>query len=289
MQKFNQQDVLSALDKCGVKKGDTILVHAALFAIGIPNEPIYDLNAYYLEILQEAVGESGTIVIPAFSYSYCKGETFDVLNSMSTVSALANYCINNKIGYRTPDPNFSHLIITNKPVNQDFSNVSFDTERSIYSYLVDHNATYVMLGPHIYVTLFMVEDQRINAEHRFMKAFEGQTKCQDRVFSSTQYYFCRYNCDNTKTNEPLLEKIIVSDIDSGFIKAQDLGKSRILAVNFKDLLDRYRQRLLKDPWELLLGPRMTRAQFEEKIPDNYQCEIHRQYYRAIDLKTALEV
>ena len=163
------------LIKVGLKKGDTVLVHSQLLKVGIPEEDVFDLGKYYLDIILEIIGDDGELVLPAFTYSYCKKKVFSPLKDMSSVSELANTCIRNHIGYRTLDPIFSYVIVNPKSAEQSFSNVCFDFDNGMAGYLASKKAKYLMIGDQIYFTLWHACEQQLHTYNRFMKKFSGIT------------------------------------------------------------------------------------------------------------------
>ena len=195
--KLDKNYIKEQLIKVGLKKGDSVLVHSQLLKVGIPEEDVFDLGKYYLDIILEIIGDDGELVLPAFTYSYCKNKVFSPLKDMSSVSSLANTCIRNHIGYRTLDPIFSYVIVNPESAEQRFSNVSFDLENGMAGYLSKKNAKYLMIGDLIYFTLLLACEQQLHTYNRFMKKFSGITKINDTEIHSDCYYYCRRYCDNT--------------------------------------------------------------------------------------------
>jgi len=50
-----------------------------------------------IEAMEAAVGGTGTLVIPAFSYSFTKGETFDIRNSPSMVGLVSDDSVHGRM------------------------------------------------------------------------------------------------------------------------------------------------------------------------------------------------
>ena len=73
MQEVNKHDVLEVLNQVGVGEGDGLLVHSALQFLGRPKGGV----GMYLEALQQAVGPEGTLIVPAFNFSFAKGDDYD--------------------------------------------------------------------------------------------------------------------------------------------------------------------------------------------------------------------
>lgn len=57
------------LSVLGVKEGDAVLVHSSMKALGTKLSP-----EEVIDVLQEAVGESGTLLMPALTYENVCGE-----------------------------------------------------------------------------------------------------------------------------------------------------------------------------------------------------------------------
>jgi aminoglycoside N3'-acetyltransferase len=73
MKEVSKQQILGVLEQAGVREGDGLLVHSALQFLGRPEGGV----GLYLEALQQAVGSAGTIAVPAFNFSFAKGEDYD--------------------------------------------------------------------------------------------------------------------------------------------------------------------------------------------------------------------
>lgn len=97
--------VTDALISIGVRPGSVALVHpdaivAAQFPL-MPNEQRLD---FLIEAIETAIGSDGTLVMPAFSYSFTKGEPFDVGNTPSVVGMVTERFRTRPGVRRTSDP-----------------------------------------------------------------------------------------------------------------------------------------------------------------------------------------
>lgn len=281
---LDRQSIKAALTQAGIGSGDMVLVHSALLSLGLPQEPLTDLNEYYVKVLQEVVGPSGTLIFPAFSYSFCKGQGFDPHSTPSTVSGLANYCLKHKLGYRTADPLFSYIVWGPAAINlPPMSNVCFDSHDSMYEFLVIHHAKYLMLGSGFFFTIWHAEEDRLHTPNRFYKGFSGSFRDHESVEQRTAYFYCRYNTEHTMRDHAKLDAFIEEQIKKGICQRVPVGKSSILGCEVAAMCAAYREVLQRNPWELLQGPALTRAQMEAQIPDNYHTQVERRLYPAIKL------
>lgn len=86
-------DVISDLQKIGIKKGDILLVHSSLSKIGFLNEG----PKTFVDALKLAVGQEGTILMPTspnnqYQLDYIQSlDAFDVLKSPSKTGAITEY------------------------------------------------------------------------------------------------------------------------------------------------------------------------------------------------------
>jgi len=85
-----KQILLNDLKKIGIEKGDALIVHSSLSHMGY----VEGSAASVVEALLEAVGESGTLMMPAFAhqtfskYYLDSDPVFDVMNSPSKAGAI---------------------------------------------------------------------------------------------------------------------------------------------------------------------------------------------------------
>lgn len=90
---LSKADLISQLQRIGINKGDTVLVHSALSKIGYVEEGAKTV----VDALLEVVGESGHILMPNSpnnkrQLDYIQSiELFDVLNSPSKLGAITEY------------------------------------------------------------------------------------------------------------------------------------------------------------------------------------------------------
>ena len=250
---FSKDDLFKTLERLGVKQADTLLVHSSLFALGLPSDNIVNLDEFYYKALREYVGEQGTLIFPAFTYSYCKGQSFDIKNTQSAVSSLANYCIHKHIGYRSADALFSYIIDGLDAPNLKFSNVCFDIEDGIAGYMLDKNARVLMLGVGFaWLTAFYSVDQKLKVPYRFFKEFKGTTVYDTHECESSFYYFCRALCDNTVNNNDTIDTTLAQHGDKTMTVT--LGRGSVSSALLSDLFFIFESYVKQDPWYFLQGP-----------------------------------
>ena len=90
---ITQQDVVDALIQVGLKEGDLVLIHSDVSSFGKLGE-VRDRQLFLQLILDaffEVIGLEGTLIVPTFTYSFCKKEVFEALKTPSTVGIFSEF------------------------------------------------------------------------------------------------------------------------------------------------------------------------------------------------------
>ena len=186
-------DFVRSLEKVGIEKGDTVLVHSDISVFGKLCLSDRDLLCKALvDTIKESVGDQGTIVMPTFSYSFCNNEFFDINSTRSTVGVLTEYFRQQPDTSRTAHPIFS-VGIWGKHHQQllDVGPDSFD-RNSTFGKLQDMNAKILFFGaPFLACTHIHFAEQLQGVPYRYVKTFVGTVKDGDDVHKATCTYLVR--------------------------------------------------------------------------------------------------
>ena len=82
---YSQSDLVDGLKAIGIGPGDVVYVVVNLEALG-KVKGCADTEGHFravLKALQDVVGTGGTILVPTYTFSFCRGEVFDVQNTPS--------------------------------------------------------------------------------------------------------------------------------------------------------------------------------------------------------------
>jgi aminoglycoside 3-N-acetyltransferase len=93
----------------GVNRGDTVLVHSAVMTLGLVEGGVGGI----LSAILRAVGPEGTVVVPTFTWSFRRGEVFDIRHSPArkVIGTFAEYVRQDPSAVRSADPLFSMAAI----------------------------------------------------------------------------------------------------------------------------------------------------------------------------------
>ncbi len=70
--KYSDKDLIDAFYQLGIKRGDILCVHTELFNFGIPLLFRNEFLQTILDCFFEVIGKEGTLIMPTFTYSFCK-------------------------------------------------------------------------------------------------------------------------------------------------------------------------------------------------------------------------
>lgn len=291
LQEYTQAQVQEALKMAGIVSGAAVIVHSSLFDLGILKDDNQDFAQTWIDLLLDAVSPHGAIILPAFSYSYCKGKVFDPKKSMSTVSSLANHAILTGQGYRSLDPIFSSVFLTRSQsvskliCSYSFSNVCLDAEPSVIglAHQICEQPVIISIrsqyrSPHF--TLNHIIDQKLKRPTRFMKRFTGTTMVNGVAEQTECYYYCRLMVNNTATD---LKKHAQDPRNKITVP---LGAGGITSRLIDEVCAEHAKDIIQDPWHCLVGPALSpellqKLRAAEQVVD--ESEIVRTYTHPVKL------
>jgi aminoglycoside 3-N-acetyltransferase len=194
---IRKDGIVRALRSAGVRASDTLWVHAGLqTALKVAGATAAEKVDTVLDALDGAVAD-GTLILPTFTYSFTRGEEYDLAASASTVGVLGERFRRRPGVRRTADPIFSAAI--RGPLTGDWAEILYrpgDTdcfgERSVFAYLHECDAKLAFLGVGFgYCTFVYLVEQRLEVPYRYFKDFRGTIRDGDRALPATARYFVR--------------------------------------------------------------------------------------------------
>jgi aminoglycoside 3-N-acetyltransferase len=250
--------VTDALLSIGVKQGSVVMVHPdAIVAAQFPampaarsdNEQRLDL---LIEAIEAAIGSQGTLLIPAFSYSFTKGEPFDICNTPSAVGMVSERFRTRPGVRRTLDPIFSFAVrgrlaqeLCAIPAKECFG------AESVFAALHRWNAQIVDLGCSMSRggTFVHYVETTHGVDYRYKKVFSGTVISPDGQASECSVV---YNVrDLTRKSGADLRRLQKRLADDGKSRTVEIGRSRIMAVTANELFDTAWKMLDEDPVSLI--------------------------------------
>lgn len=242
--------VTDALRAIGVEPGSVVLVHPdAIVAAQFP--PAQNVLDVLIEAMEDAIGGDGTLVMPTFSYSFTKGEAFDIRNTPSVVGMVSERFRTRPGVCRTSDPIFSFASRGSRARELcAIPGIECFGAESVFAALHRLNAQIICLGCSLSRATFVhyVETAH-GVDYRYKKVFSGTV-----ISPNGQTADCAvvYNVrDLTRKSDADLRRLQKRLADDGKLRTAEVGRSRIMAVTASDLFDTAWKMLDEDPVSLI--------------------------------------
>ncbi len=257
MKRFHYQhdDIVKALRAVGVSRGDVLYSHFGLIQLGLLKElgEGKSLVETFMHAISEVLGPEGSFITPAFSYSFCKKETFDPMQTPSDVGAFGEQFRQFSQVKRSVDPLFSvsgigpHV----ESLFYELPNTSFGSD-CLYERLLSYPTKVCNFGLSLfYFTPIHHLERTLGVPYRFDKTFSGEIVGR----GETQWsYYVRALCDNSLPDCTALQKHATEE---GIVKYSCLGLGKVYCVPLKVYYQFASEKIKENPWYLAQGPKMT--------------------------------
>lgn len=203
-------DVQKSFSNVGLHKDDIVMIHAdAGVAAQYREIPMDSRLDYLIDEMKEYFSSTGTILVPAFSYSSTKNEYYDVHETPSSVGLFSERFRHGSDVKRSRHPIFS--VSTWGRFGGDFlegSNYDCFGPGTFFEMLLERNVKLVTLGCSLNkVTFVHYVEQRKQVSYRFMKAFNGRIVDGDEGMDVNTNYYVRDMALKTGCNLALFGKV----------------------------------------------------------------------------------
>jgi aminoglycoside 3-N-acetyltransferase len=173
-------ELTHAMRDAGVRAGDVLFAHAGMqSALRVEGASRTEKMDTVLDAMRDAVGPDGVVILPTFTYSFCRGEDFDVDGSPSTVGMLTERARLRPGARRTAEPIFSVAIDGRLPAAWErrlFTPGDVDCfgEESVFAFLHAADARLLFFGVGFgFCTYLYLVEQRLRVPYRYAKPFSG--------------------------------------------------------------------------------------------------------------------
>lgn len=250
------KDFDQALRKLPIRKGDSLLVHAGLQAFGKlgPDYSRAGLCDPLIHTLKKSVGKKGTLVMPTFTYAFCKGAPYDRKRSPSEVGALSEFFRKKSGVIRSRHPIFS--VAAQGAKAKRLTDVDMDSfgSRSFFARLLEERGVILFMGGATLAnaSTFLHHVEQMHAvPYRFMKTFRGKIIDGGKRSVATATFFVRPLRGNIVNDAARLEKRLRR---KKLLKEARVGAAFLTAIRADDLFREGMKLLDDDIYALLKTP-----------------------------------
>lgn len=252
MSTWSIEDLDESLMILGVQRFSRVFIHANLGLLGRGNFAISEVPSALLSKIEEIVGKSGLICLPAFSYSAGRGEiykpyTSQGLREMGSLSVEAF----TRSYVRSMDPMFSVFCYGDKSLElfEGLGNNSFGP-KSFFERAMDMNFRMLLFCVGCGTTFLHEIERQIGVIYRSEKVFsyKFQRAENEPILHDTWTSYVR-DLDDTGT-EADFRLLSTEFIKYRNVHTVQLGKGYIVSYELDTLKEFVSSKMLTNPWYL---------------------------------------
>lgn len=249
------KDIELALVESGLKKGDIVMIHSDISSFGKIGD-IKDRNKFLKCIINSflnVIGDEGTLVVPTYTYTFCRTKIFDLRNTKSEVGVFSEFVRNCDGAIRSEDPIFSHAGIGKnaKILLRNVGNVCFGKD-SFFDRLYKFDGKIVNFGKFFDITFLHYIENVFKVSYRFNKKFSGKVIKEDgSKYEAEVIFYVRYLPEDGRDVLYNMHRIGNELEKRSLLKRVFLGNSYILCSKTKDIYDIGLEMLKKNEYTFL--------------------------------------
>ena len=244
-------DLKNCLQSLGITEGDSLCVHSELFRFGVPMLSKDLFLQAICQTLLACCGTEGNLIIPTFTYSFCRNEVFDVLHSPSRVGMLGDSFLQMSHVRRTHCPIFSFAL--RGSLSDSLINIGIEVlgKDSMFDKLLQHNAKIITFGnPYLGYTFVHFLETIANVPYRFDKNFSGIIRDESNKESTKNVIYRVRHLD--QKSELDYQKVAHFLIDLGILRLAKFAGGTIGIMESQRVSEAILRALAKDYAAFLL-------------------------------------
>jgi aminoglycoside 3-N-acetyltransferase len=253
---YTRDDLVAAIGRCGIGAGDIVSLQVSLGRLGRPrgvpaNYPA--LSNFAIDAFLDVLGPDGTLIVPTYTYSIGKGETFEVENTPSRIGEFSEVFRRRPEAVRSRDPMLSSAGIGPKSseILRTISRSCYG-EGSTYQRLREAGGKICTLGVSLYWATFRHHiEEAADVPFRFRKVFEGVVR-EDGIEQRERWiYFAAPLLDCCA---PVGLPLELRAREAGLVDVAPVGRGEVMTIDAQTYFDFGYAELKRDPWLTAKGP-----------------------------------
>lgn len=254
MANYKYQDIIDSFKKLGLKKGDRVFTHSNLGFFGKCEDAksTSELCEKFFNAFREVIGEEGTLIVPTFTYSFCKKNNFDPVETDSSMGIFSEYVRKLPEAVRSLDANFSVAAVGRdaKFLTENMPEYSFG-KNSFWDRFRNLDGKFLNLNFDSASTYIHYVERELQVPYRWDKPFVGTLIIDGELVNAKFYHFVY---DLEKPNHvPNFSKFDNCAKTRGIAKTEFLGKGSVLTITANETFDLIKEELEKDKSFLIKG------------------------------------
>jgi aminoglycoside 3-N-acetyltransferase len=251
---YRASDITQALVAADVRRGDTIFSHISLLKLGLIGDARtpQEMVATFTSAITNILGPEGCFITPSYSYSFCKGEPFNLSTTPSDVGPFSNQLLQEPKVQRSREPIFSVAALGNVgDLFADLPHSCFGAD-CIYDRLLKRQGKIVNFGLSLsYLTPIHHLEYTIGVPYRFDKPFRGQIKTENGHYVEEEWLYYVRNLD--QPSQPDCSELEREGQRGGLVQKAKLGLGYVTSVSVDRYFSLADKMISLDPWYLTVN------------------------------------
>lgn len=244
---LSAKQLKEAIWDVGVKEGDGLLIHSALQFLGQPDGG----PQLYLDVIEEVLGDHGTLAVPAFTFAFARGEDYDPGKSPSEDMGVFSELVRmDERALRTKHP-MQSLALLGKNAEElaALDTPSAFDDGSTFDRMLELDFKLLLLGAEIQAaSIVHYSEQGAKVPYRYWKDFKGRVLSDGAWQKQTYRMFVRdLDIDPQLKLDPIQERLE----SKGQWASVDLNFGKLALCRLKDFVAACDELLAVDRWALI--------------------------------------
>lgn len=274
---YTRDDLVRALRATGLGAGDVVFAHVGADTLGRAAGCRTDeeTSALLLAALDEVLGSGGTVLVPTYTFSFCRQEPFDVDHTpteggpWSTFAPFLEYFRTRPGTVRSADP--IHSVAGRGPLAEsllrDVPPTCFGPG-SVFDRLYAAKGKICTIGVGLSEASFQhFVEESVGVPFRYRKLFTGFVRESGRERKTGWVFNVRILGDQS---EPHLTHLEDAARAAGICRVAAVGREAIRTVECEPLRELIVRELARDPWFTARGPAADPLALEtQRVPPRH--------------------
>lgn len=248
---YNRHTFKEALQSLGVAMGDVLFSHSNIGFFGLPEEGRTAEAACRVirDGFFDALGPTGTLVVPTFTYSFPKGESFDPDLSPSTCGIFTEFIRTLPGSQRSEDPCVSVSAIGHRAeeLTSEVPENSYGPG-SFFERLHLAGGKICNMNFDAGSTFLHYVERELKVPYRFDKTFEGTIRKRGRKLKKRSTIWVRnLSSDDTVAAFEPFNQLATQE---GLYRRREVGRGFIGVIDADDVFELLRTVIPRRPWLL---------------------------------------
>jgi len=251
---YTSTELIEALREVGLKKGDTLFSHSHIGFFGRPEgrDSQEDVCALILESIQTVIGDSGTLIVPTFTYSFPARQIYDLDESPSDCGIFAEYVRLHRDSIRSSDPCISVAAIGNDAEHlTELAPTNAYGDGSLFQKFYECGGKVCNLNFDAGSTFVHYVERQLNVPYRYDKTFEGTVRSGGLESAAKSTIWVRYASSAQTIAE--FEPFDLLARQRDLFRTARVGRGQVGLISAVDTFELISETLLTRPWLLTLA------------------------------------